>query len=584
MKALKVKNRYNKLFKALEHQGFYSRDKLKNLLKNYSNTEGSLVERIIKDSNGNQDEVLEFLSKFFEIPIITLEQRVIAPQIINLIPKELAEQNSVIIFKKNGQTLQVATIAPDNTDIINFIERKTGLKTQVFLTTPRDINYGLKKYKTELNTEFEKIIADSTKEALAIHESAEKMAQYVPIIKMVDTILERALDQNASDVHIQPTSEKILIRFRVDGLLHNVAELPHAILPPLVARIKIISNLKIDVHNTPQDSRFSFNFNDRDVALRVSVIPTLNGAKIVLRVLDMENRKFTLRRLGLNKRDFQLMKEEMIKPNGMILVTGPTGSGKTTTLYTLLHMLNREDINICTIEDPIEYGIDGVNQTQINPHAKLTFANGLRSLLRQDPDVLMVGEIRDAETAAISVNSAMTGHMVLSTVHTNNAFLAPQRLAEMELPNYLLSSVLNIIIAQRLVRKICLGCKTKIHSNTKVKLFETYDSTFKIKESFGKLLKFNLLNKNQTKLEDIELYYGKGCQQCNNTGFSGRIGIYEIVKVTPDIQKIIAGGGSAEEIQKAAANNGTLTMIEDGLLKILNGRTTFDEVMRLTKE
>lgn len=581
---IRTKNKLNKLSKILDDRGFYSRERFKNLLKHSDDSDGSLVERVINESNGDKKEVLEVLAKFFDTPVISLYQRVISPQIINLIPKELAEQHSVIIFKKNGQTLQVATTAPEKREIIDFIERKTGLKTQVFLTTPQDVKYGLKKYKTELSTEFEKIIQDSTKEALAIHESAEKMAQYVPIIKMVNTILERALDRNASDIHIQPTSHKILIRFRVDGMLQTVSELPRDILPPLVARIKIISNLKIDVHNTPQDSRFNFGFSDREVALRVSIIPTLHGSKIVLRVLDMENRKFTLRKLGLNKRDFKLMQQEMIKPNGMILVTGPTGSGKTTTLYTLLHMLNREDINICTVEDPIEYGIDGVNQTQINPQAKLTFANGLRTLLRQDPDVLMVGEIRDAETANISVNAAMTGHMVLSTVHTNNAFLAPQRLAEMNLPNYLLASVLNIIIAQRLVRKVCLGCKTKIHANTKAKLFETYNPIFNIQETFDKLIKLNLLNKNQINLEKINFYYGKGCKQCNNTGFSGRVGIYEVVKVTPDMQKVIADGGSSNQIEKVASENGTLTMIEDGFLKIINGRTTFDEVVRLTKE
>lgn len=574
--------KYTQLFKVLEEKGCLTKGHFKEILKKSRVFGKQLTEIIFEESNKPAEEVLMVLADFFHLPTVTLKEKIISKQVLNLIPKELADQHSIIIFKKVRDTIYLATSIPENKKIRDFIERKTNLKSELFLTTPQDIKYTLQKYNSELTEEFGKIIKDSTQEALAAESSLEKMAYYVPVIKMVNTIIERALSQNASDIHLQPTSNKILVRFRIDGLLQDIVELPLEILPSVVARIKIMANLKIDQHRTPQDSRLSYLFNEREIAIRVSIVPTLHGSKVVLRLLDMEQKKFTLRRLGLNKRDYQLLKKEITKPQGMILVTGPTGSGKTTTLYALLHLLNQEDRNICTVEDPIEYGIDGINQTQINPLANLTFANGLKSLLRQDPDVLMVGEIRDTDTSNIAVNSAMTGHLVLSTLHTNNAFAAPQRLIEMGMPGYLVSPVVNLVIGQRLVRKICPDCKVKVRFPQK--MLENYQTFFDLEKIFLKLKNLNLLNEDQHNLKNIKLFYGRGCLSCNNTGYKGRIGIYEVIPITDSLRNIILKGAPVEEFKKEATKQGSLTMAEDGVLKVINGRTTFDEILRVTRE
>jgi len=499
-----------------------------------------------------------------------------------MIPKEIAEQHSIIVFKKIENVINVATTNPDNLQTIEFVKRKTGFEPKVYITTPQDIEHALKRYKSEITEEFDRIIKESISNTLAKKESAEKLAQDVPIIKMVNNIIEQALNRSSSDIHFEPSSPKIIIRFRIDGMLKKVVELPKEVLPPLETRIKIMSNLKIDEHNVPQDGRFKYAYKDREVAVRVSVIPTLNGAKIVMRLLDVKERQFNLSKLGLNQRDLQIVKREIQKPYGMILVTGPTGSGKTTTLYSMIRILNKEAVNICTIEDPIEYGIEGINQTQINPTAGLTFANGLRSLLRQDPNILMVGEIRDVETADIAVNTAMTGHLVLSTLHTNNSFLAIQRMIEMGVEPFLTASVVNLIISQRLVRKICTNCKRT--ASSKQRLLERYRTHFDIEGTFKKLKKMKLLSPGQNKsAEDIRYYQGKGCAKCSYTGYQGRIGIYEVLRVDQIIYDAILKDHSADAIEKIAKKQNFLSMTEDGLLKVFTGVTTFEELLRVAK-
>ncbi len=582
VRGLLLKNKHNKLIKTLEQEGVFSKDQLKDFLKIAKESDKSLAQCIIEHSKNPDDKAMQVISEVLDLPTIDLRRRVIAQQVLNLIPHEIAARHSVVIFKKIKDIVCVATTQPENNQTIDFIRKKTGLEPQIFITTPQEIKFALHKYNSELSQEFGQIIEDSTKEALAQNESVEKMAQFVPMIKMVDTILERALMQGASDIHVQPSSDTITIRFRVDGMLYNIVELPREIHPAIIARIKILANLKIDTHTSPQDGRFSYHFNDREVSIRVSIIPTMHGSKIVMRLLDMENDKFTLRRLGLNKRDFQLLRAETAQPHGMILVTGPTGSGKTTTLYTLLHLLNREDLNICTIEDPVEYGINGVSQTQINPAADLTFANGLKSLLRQDPDILMVGEIRDADTAHISVNAAMTGHLVLSTLHTNNAFMTPERLLEMKVPAYLVGSVVSVIISQRLVRKVCPDCRVRVRNP--LKHLEEYQQYLDIEGVFNKVKNLGLLASSGDTLDDLQLLYGKGCDKCNQTGFRGRIGIYEIIKVDDAVRKAILEGASPDLVQQRAQEQGALSLAEDGLLKVFNGRTTIDEVLRVIKD
>lgn len=536
---------------------------------------------LLKDPLFKPDQMAEILSKYYEMPSVNLKERIISPYVLSLLPKQIAEEQNVVIFKKIQDEVHVATAMPHDLNVVEFIKKKTGLSPKIFITTYGDIQHAMKKYQNDLSEEFDRIIEEGTKQALAVHESQEKMAQFLPIIRMVDSLIERALHQNASDIHIESTADSVIIRYRIDGILQKIVTLPKEILPALLARIKIISQLKIDEHRLPQDGRLNFHYNDRDIAIRISSIPTLHGGKMVLRLLDTQKQTFTLRGLGFNENDLQIMKKEIKNQQGIILVTGPTGSGKTTTLYTLLRLLNKETQNICTIEDPIEYGLPGVNQTQINTQVGLTFARGLRSLLRQDPNILMVGEIRDRETAEIAFNAAMTGHLVLSTLHTNNAFLGPQRLIEMGVEPFLVASVTNLIMGQRLVRTICKHCKATVRSSPKTR--STYNQSMDLEKTYAKLQSMGLVPKTQ-KLEEIKFHYGRGCEKCGDTGFRGRIGIYEVVHVDETVSQAILRDQSATSVKKTATSKGTLTMKEDGILKVLQGITTFDELARVTQD
>lgn len=576
-------NPYRKLGKMLEKEKILAKDHFKEAFERAKKENRAITEIIFEKENLPPDKLLSVFTHYFRLPAVALREKVIDPTVLNLIPKEVAEHGAVIIFKKIKKIIYVATTNPENKLVFNFIKKKTGFEPKIFLTTPKDLQTGLKKYKTEIATEFEKIIQESTNQVLSLHENPEKLAQIVPTIKMVDTIIEQALLQNASDIHIEPILEKISVRYRIDGIMQKIVALPKEILPPVVTRIKILANLKIDEHRLPQDGRFKFNFSDRPVAIRVSVMPTMNGAKVVLRLLDVKEKQFSLRRLGLNPRDLVSVKKEISKPHGLILVTGPTGSGKTTTLYAILRLLNKEGVNICTIEDPIEYGLEGINQTQINPAAGLTFASGLRSLIRQDPDIIMVGEIRDLETAEMAVNAAMTGHLVLSTLHTNSAFLVIQRLIEMGVKPFLAASVINVVMGQRLVRRICRYCKSQRGSTEKI--LAQYQGYFDLENTLTKLKRLNLLPLvGFNSLSEIKFTHGKGCPKCHGTGYLGRVGIYEILKNDQNLYQTILKDPTAAAIKNEALKHDLLTMTEDGLLKIFKGLTTFEEVLRVTKE
>jgi len=576
-------NPYRRLGKMLEKEKILPRNDFKEIFEQSKKENRPFLAVLWEKEGLPEDKLNQALARYFRLPEVRLREKTIDPEVLNLIPKEIAEHGSIVIFKKIKNIIYVATTNPENKLVFNFIKKKTGLDPKIFITSPADLKQAIKKYKTEIASEFEKIIDDSIKQVLSLHENTEKLAQVVPTIKMVDTIIEQALLQNASDIHIEPVAEKISVRYRIDGLLQKIVTLPKQILPTVVTRIKILANLKIDEHRLPQDGRFKFEFNERPVAIRVSVMPTLNGAKVVLRLLDVKEKQFSLRRLGLNVKDFVTVKKEMIKPHGLILVTGPTGSGKTTTLYAILRMLNKEGVNICTIEDPIEYGLEGINQTQINPSAGLTFASGLRSLVRQDPDIIMVGEIRDLETADMAINAAMTGHLVLSTLHTNSAFLVIQRLIEMGIKPFLAASVINVVMGQRLVRKICRFCKSQRGSAEKI--LAQYGGYFDLENALAKFKRLKLLPPvGYNSLSEIKFAHGKGCPKCHGTGYLGRIGIYEILKNSSHIYQTILKDPTANAIKNEALKHDILTMTEDGLLKVLKGQTTFEEVLRVTKE
>lgn len=515
----------------------------------------------------------EALAKYLGVKYVDLKKAEIPMDLITLIPEEMAIERKVMPFEKKGTDLSVAMADPSDLEAIEFVRKKTDLNIIPFLATLEGIKYALRFYKKPLREEFAEILRVSGSSGLSVL-SAEKLAQDVSVIKIVDTLIEYAVSEEASDIHIEGLSDQVLVRYRIDGVLHDMITFVKALHPAIIARIKILSDLKLDETRLPQDGRIRFHAKSGDmVPLRVSILPTAEGEKIVLRILESAAQRFTLTDLGFAPKDAALVKNNISRPHGLTLVTGPTGSGKTTTLYTILGILNTPEVNISTIEDPVESRIPRINQTQVNPTIGLNFADGLRALLRQDPNIIMVGEIRDRETGGIAVNAAMTGHLVLSTLHTNDAPGAIPRLIDLGVEPFLISSTLNLVMAQRLVRMVCQNCKVK--TTTAAPLIEELKS---------------LLAKQGYKTEEIEaavpkdFFKGEHCNKCNYTGFKGRQGIYEIVEVTDQIRSLIVGKAISGEIRKAALEAGMRTMLLDGLNKVKEGITTIDEVLRVTAE
>lgn len=556
---------------------------LERLIKEAKKQKKELLSQILDEQAIAEETLYEAWAKSLNLPYINLKDLTIRKDVLNLIPEPIASTHQIIAFEKNENELKVATIDPEDLQTFEFIRRKVDLSIKIFLTAPAALHEALKLYHKTLQAE----IADITHkdDAEPDSESAsklEELAQDLPVIRIVDTLLEYAIFENASDIHIEPTDKEVVARFRVDGVLRDVMTMPKKIHSGLVARIKILSNLKLDEHRLPQDGRFKIANKDYQISFRVSIIPIFDGEKIVMRLLNESAQVLTLEQLGFQKNVYQIIKQNIKKPNGMILVTGPTGSGKTTTLYTILHLLNTPDINITTIEDPVEYRMPRVNQSQVNYKIGYTFASGLRAFLRQDPNVIMVGEIRDNETADIAVNAAMTGHLVLSTLHTNDAPTALPRLEDMNIPPFLIASTVNIIIAQRLVRKICSSC---IMSYNLDKLtVKEIENQFNVAELMRMLAKEGIVSSAKEKLDSLLFYRGKGCKKCGSTGYKGRIGIYEALEMTPEISQLVLKKASSEDLMAEAIKNGMITMSQDGFIKAKNGITTIEEVLRVTKE
>jgi len=534
------------------------------------------------------------------IPYVNLKDEDIDPNVLKVIPEQMARQYNAISFDKEGNKLKVAMLDPNDLLFIDFIGKKTGMEIVPCLTDGEGIHKAFKMFQKSLKAEFGDLVGTEMGddgEKLIIKNDGEdgeggteldlkKAAEDLPVVKIVDTLLKHAILEGASDIHIEPEEKDVVTRFRIDGVLHDAMTLPRLILPGIVARIKVLANLKIDEHRLPQDGRFKVESPDYKVAFRVSIIPVFDGEKIVMRLLnESSGNVLSLDQMGFRKRDYDVVKMEIEKPNGMILVVGPTGSGKTTTLYTILGMLNEPGVNISTLEDPIEYRMPRVNQSQINAKINFTFASGLRALLRQDPDIIMVGEIRDGETAELAVHAALTGHLVLSTLHTSSAAGTLPRITDMGIENFLVASTANVIVSQRLVRRNCKECTEEYTMDEGT--YDTLSQKFDV-ERMAQVLKDEGIVKGKYKDTkdlwlDVRFKKGKGCQKCR-AGYKGRMGIYEVLQITDSIKSLINSAANTEELETQGIKEGMNTMLEDGIIKAAQGFTTLEEVMRVTKE
>jgi len=518
---------------------------------------------------------------------VNLEKEIIPPDVLKIIPEPIARSHNIVAFRKKGNTLEVAMLDPEDLRTIEFIKKTSNLKILPRLTNPESIKSVLKQYHKTLEAEFGEIIKKEVKGIKSIREKEKieekeklgKLAEELPIVRIVDTLLKHAILQRASDIHIEPTEKEVIVRYRIDGILHDAMVLPKQVASGIVARIKVLSNLKLDEHRLPQDGRFKVEAEDYKYSVRVSILPVFDGEKIVMRLLSESAKAYTLEELGLRGEALELVQINLRKPVGMILVTGPTGSGKTTTLYAIMEILNTPEVNISTIEDPVEYRMPRINQTQVRPKIGLTFANGLRALLRQDPDIIMVGEIRDKETVNLAVNAALTGHMVLSTLHTNNAAGAVPRLIDMKAEPFLLSSTLKIILAQRLVRRLCENKEKYTLTKAELENLANYCDLNRLE----KILKEEKILKPKQNLRSIPFYRPKKTKECPE-GYKGRIGIFEVLPVTETIKELIIKRASADEIQKQAQREGMRTMVEDGFIKAAQGITSIEEVLRVIVE
>lgn len=542
-------------------------------------------EILIAQNKIGEDELRRTYAYILGIPFISLSGQNIAYETLSLVPEPVARRNNIIAYNHKGEELEVAMLDTDDLAAIDFIKKKTHLKILPRLTDAASIKTALKQYQRGLKDNLGDVIKRET-DALAKNALAEgkeddlrQMAEGVPAVRIVDTLLRHANAQNASDIHIEPLEEHLLIRYRIDGLLHDAMELPKHAAPAITARIKVLSNLRLDEKRLPQDGRFGVEAGGERISFRVSVLPTYFGEKIVMRLLRDNISGFTLEALGFHGVALEQMHEAMKKTTGLILTTGPTGAGKSTTLYTLLDLLNTPDVNISTVEDPIEYQMKRVNQTQVRPDIGFTFASGLRSLVRQDPDIIMVGEIRDKETASLAINAALTGHLVLSTLHTNSAAGAIPRLLDMGIEPFLLVSTLRVVIGQRLVRKLSASHeKYELSRDEQAQL----ERTVNVGEVLKALKEEKIVAKDAT-WNKVPFYKPTPTPE-NPEGYGGRMGIYEVLPVTATIKELVMKNATGDEIEKQAKAEGMLSMIEDGIFKASQGVTTIEEVLRVITE
>ncbi len=568
--------------------GLISRSEIDEVWYEAKNNKKTFAEILVSKGKFSDDDLRRVQAYILGIPFINLKNQVLNRDILNLIPEPIARNHNIVAFDKKDDTLEVAMLDTDDLQALNSIKKKVGLKILPRLTDTDSMRSALIQYQKNLKDDFGDLIKSDSNEIKAIAEKIsnedanahdlKKLAEELPVVRIVDTLLKHAIIQNASDIHMEPLEDQMLVRYRIDGLLHDAMVLPKHIAPSLAARIKVLSSLKLDEKRLPQDGRFKIDMNGEKVSFRVSTLPVYYGEKIVMRLLRESVSGFTLESLGFHGQGLELLHKSLQRTTGMILTTGPTGSGKSTTLYTMLDILNTPDVNISTIEDPVEYQMKRVNQTQVKPEIGLTFASGLRTLVRQDPDIIMVGEIRDSETASLAINASLTGHLVLSTLHTNSASGAIPRLIDMKVEPFLIISTIDAIIAQRLVRK--LGDKKEKYILSK-KEIESISKVINMNRVLETLRSEKIIGK---KDDWKDIYFYRPKENTDEEAFKGRIGIYEVLNVSSSIKNLIIKGSTTEDIEIQAKKEGMLTMLEDGLFKAAQGLTTIEEVLRVVSE
>jgi type IV pilus assembly protein PilB len=576
---------------------------LKSLTERSEKEKRPLRELVVADSLATEQEIAKMYALQINVPYTEFNAKDIPSETLKLIPEHTAKQYRAILFdkEKDSETYLVAMEDPDDIEAADTLQKVLGTNMRTYVANRSNINAGIDRYRENIGTEITKVASDEEDDSAEEEVKEEDIAEDSPIAQTVNLIIEYAIRSGASDVHIEPREQYLSVRYRIDGILREVNRLPKKIMAALISRIKILSNLKIDERRVPQDGRLKIVVGDKAWSLRISTLPIMEGEKVVMRILNDAAKAQTLEQLGYWGKSLDIIKDAMTQPHGMILVTGPTGSGKSTSLFSVLSILNSPSVNISTIEDPVEYHVAGVNQTQVNPKAGMTFASGLRALLRQDPNIIMVGEIRDSETAGLAVQAALTGHLVLSTLHTNNAATCLPRLLDMGIEPFLIASTVRAVIGQRLVRRLCVICReryapdqTQLQGITK--MFHTDDPKNMVryyeleKQALeGGVGKSEDESANELSTTDKNIKYlwrahKGGCDACNHNGYKGRIGIYEALGNSEEIQAMIVNNSTSDKIQQQAMAEGMITMQMDGFIKALRGLTAIEEILRVTRE
>jgi type IV pilus assembly protein PilB len=572
------------LLSFLIQKNFLSEQQARAVLNEAKNLNQRVEEVIISKNLIDEKKLVQAKGELFQLPVKFFEANESVPRgVLNLISEDVSRTYFCLAFNKEGSTVSIGMVYPDDVraqETVKFLMRSLGLDFRVYVISLSDFREVSKQYQSltdelsKLLDEFKKKFETQKKKVSPYHlvdlEQSSGAVEEAPIIKLFAAILKYAVRSRASDIHLEPEREVLRVRFRVDGNLSTVITLPLMVHAPIISRIKIMANLKIDENRLPQDGRFVAMIDEKEIDFRVATYPTSLGEKAAIRILDPTIGLKSIYELGLMGQNLEILESEIKKPYGMILITGPTGSGKTTTLYAILHVLNQDGVNIVSLEDPVEYTIEGINQSQVLPEIDYTFARGLRHLVRQDPDIIMVGEIRDNETASLAVQSALTGHLVLSTLHTNNAIGVIPRLMDMGVEPFLIPSSVNLMVAQRLGRRLCPDCKEKILAN---------EIEAKIIEENLATLPAALQNKWP---KPYYIYKAKGCRTCNNKGYLGRVGLFEALKMTPELEQIILTQPSQDQLHLEAKRQGMISLRQDGILKVLEGVMSLEEVLAMT--